>query len=118
MVPPHAQRLTPVDRPARRPAWAPLLRRAAAPGLATVLALTPVLGSAAAGSPTTLVPAATASVPGAAPAVTPVHDELQLLLDDVDPTVAVVGEDVTLRGRIVNGTGTGQRLGRVGVHAA
>lgn len=116
-----------MDRTARRPAWAGRTRAAGA-AVAAALALlasplaaggqppTVPASSGAAGSPRPLPQAP--EVPEASAAPRPDASALRILVDDVEPTVAVVGEPVTLRGRIVNDTGEGHRITRVVAQAA
>ena len=90
--------------PARRTAWAARTRAAAcAVGLTTVLAAS---GAPAAGTSVQSGYAAHDPVPG-----------LRVVLDDVEPTVPVVGEPVTLRGRVVNDSARQQRIGHVSAEA-
>ena len=120
---------------ARRPAWA--TRRGSAAGAALSLLGLSLLGA----SPVTASPLSASSVtassvtasPGTAPpgpgaasssstATASEEDSaeqvVRIVLDDVEPTVAVVGEPLVLRGRVVNDTGRGQRLARISAHAA
>ncbi|SOC58417.1 hypothetical protein SAMN05421879_1366, partial [Ornithinimicrobium cerasi] len=55
---------------------------------------------------------------GARYAAHPPVPGLRVVLDDVEPTVPRIGEEVVLRGRVVNGTGTQQRVGHVSVEAS
>lgn len=107
-----------MSRTAFRSAWAARPRAAAAAtrtvGAAALLGL--VLGASLA-----LAPAAAASTrPVTLP---PAHQvastgELRVVLDDVEPEVARVGEPVTLRGRVVNDTEVQHRVSTVTARAA
>lgn len=110
---------------ARRAAWAARPRPAAActlaalllpwtAGLLTVPASAAPLTVAAAPAPLVVPPTAESDPEPTGTGEGTVH----VVLDDVDPTVARIGEPVTLRGRIVNDSTRRHRVSTVTVRAA